>query len=84
MIQPLGRERRAVLVERCPEQSRIVLTDRDPSRIAKVIAVGPKCTEVKPGDIVCLPGIASTEPDFDFREAILIHEDDIGAKLHLA
>lgn len=86
MIQPLHDR---VLVERLPEpESTIIIPEkyRDPSRLAKVIAVGPGrwrdgefCrTSVKPGDVVHLPGIAAKIPDWDSGEQIMIQEADIG------
>jgi len=90
MIQPLHDR---VLVERIPEpEGTIVIAEkyRDPSRMAKVVAVGPGrwidgefCkTVVKPGDVVHLPGIAAKISDWDGSEGqILIQEQDIGAIL---
>jgi co-chaperonin GroES (HSP10) len=88
MIQPLHDR---VLVERIPEpEGLIVIAEkyRDPSRMAKVVAVGPGRwidgdfvrTAVKPGDVVHLPGIAAKIPDWDGSDGqILIQEGDIGA-----
>lgn len=58
----------------------IVLTDADPYRFFKVIAVGPKVEEVKVGEVVALPGIASTDPDHIISEGQFIREGDIGFK----
>lgn len=88
MIQPMHDR---VLVERIPEPEGVIVIAekfRDPSRMAKVIAVGPGKwrdgeffkTSVKPGDTVHLPGIAAKIPDWDGSNAqILIQEADIGA-----
>ena len=71
-----------VLVERLPEPPRtIYLTDAEKYRKFKVLAVGPKASEVKAGDIVVLPGIAANEPDFDTGDAMLVMEGDIGWKV---
>lgn len=86
-VQPLFDR---VLVERLPEpEGAIIIPEkyRDPSRLARVIAVGPGrwrdgefCrTSVKPGDVVHLPGIAAKIPDWDSGEQIMIQEADIGA-----
>lgn len=70
-----------VLVERLkPKQSLIILTDAEKHRKYKVLAIGPKVTDVQRGDIVVLPGIASNEPDHEDGETILIQEADIGWK----
>lgn len=55
-----------------------MLTDADPSRKFKVLAVGPKCEEIEPGDVVMLPGVASEQPDWDEQQEIMVTEDDIG------
>jgi co-chaperonin GroES (HSP10) len=78
-IQPMHDR---VLLERLPApQTRIVITDAEKHRKFKVLAVGPKCKEVKPKDVVVLPGVASDEPDHSERNMIIVREGDIGWKI---
>ena len=68
-----------LLVSRMPEPPKsIVITDADLYRYFKVIAIGPKVREVKPHDVVALPGVASAEPDHIIEEGQFIREADIG------
>jgi co-chaperonin GroES (HSP10) len=75
MIQPMGNR---ILVKRVHQNMRITLTDADKTRTAKVLAVGPKVVEVKAGDVVVLPGIASQFPDWEQKDTVLITEADVG------
>ena len=76
MIQPMHDR---LLVSRMPEPPKnIVLTDAEPFRYFKVISIGPKVREVRPHDIVALPGVASAEPDHITDEGQFIREADIG------
>ena len=71
-----------ILVERIPDLSNRYIIEpdayRSTTRLAKVLAVGPGVwrdgifckTAVKPGDIVLLPGIAATMPDWEQKETI--------------
>ncbi len=91
-IQPLHDR---VLVQRLPRpNARIILTDAEKYRKFKVLAVGPgkwvefsdgerhfQKTQVKPGDIVVLPGIAANEPDREDGEQLFVREGDIGWKV---
>jgi hypothetical protein len=71
-----------VLVQRIPTPDRlVVLTDVQTVRWGKVVRIGPKVTEVKPGDIIMLPGIAAEQPDFIEDDLILVEEGDIGFKV---
>lgn len=85
MMRPLGNR---VLVKRIkPRPSLIILTDEDPHKLARVLAVGPgkvnpktlrlTPTCVKPGDVVMIPGIALTVPDYEEGQEFLVTEDDI-------
>lgn len=85
MIQPLSNR---VLVERIkPRPKLIILTDEDPHKYARVVAVGPgkvnpktlrlTPTCVKPGEVVMIPGIALTVPDHEDGEEFWVTEDDI-------
>ena len=75
-IQPLHDR---IVIERLPAPERlIILTDAEKERKFKVIAVGPKCKEVKPGQIVILPGVASDEPDYEAGSQIFAREGDVG------
>ena len=64
----------------------ILLTDKDATRTFRVLKVGPGAwrdgefvkTVVKPGDVVILPGIAATHPDYEDKRYILAQERDIG------
>ena len=68
-----------IVLERLPAPQRlIILTDAEKERKFKVIAVGPKCKEVKPGHIVVLPGVASNEPDYEAGSRIFAREEDVG------
>ena len=68
-----------IVLERLPAPKRlIVLTDAEKERKFKVIAVGPKCKEVKPGQTVLLPGVASNEPDYEAGSRIFAREGDVG------
>jgi hypothetical protein len=79
LIQPLADR---LLVRRLDQPPcRIMLTDREPYRVFRVVAVGPQVTEVSPGELVVLPGVASTEPDHEIPEGQFIREADIGWKL---
>lgn len=83
-LQPLGNR---VLLKRIPVPPTIFITDAEESRVCLVLAVGPgkiskdgylvPC-DVQAGDIVNLPGIASTNPDFAVGDELLVTEDDIG------
>lgn len=76
MIEPLHDR---LLVKRLPEPPSLIhLTDADAYRYFKVIAVGPKVREVKAGQVVALPGVASSEPDHIIAEGQFIREGDIG------
>ena len=81
-----------ILLQRIQEPERLViLTDAEPSRKFKVLAVGPgkwdeefgerRPLDVKAGDIVVLPGIAANEPDWEAEQKILVREGDIGWKI---
>jgi chaperonin GroES len=86
-LRPLGNR---ITVQRIvPRQGLITLTDAEPYRKFKVIAVGPGKRDedgylipldVKPGDIVVLPGIAANEPDHEEGKLLFVTEDDIGWK----
>lgn len=68
-----------MLVQPVPEGSKtIILTDHITARKAMVLAVGPKVTECKVGDVVILPGIAAEDPDWQKENVMLIQEGDIG------
>ena len=90
-IQPLHDR---VLLERLPRpNSLITLTDAEKYRKFKVLKTGPGKwieegderyfypVEVKPGDIVVLPGIASDGPDDEKGTQIWVTEGDIGWKV---
>jgi co-chaperonin GroES (HSP10) len=80
MIKPL---RDVLVVERLPNPDRlIILTDAEPSRRFKVIAVGPKVTEVRVGDIVLLPGVAAEQPDLEVGKQLFVTEGDVGFKIN--
>lgn len=79
MIEPLGKDKKGVLVKRIKAQPTVILTDAPYPYKATVLAVGPKVFDVKPGDIVILPGIASQMPDWADKDEILVQEADIGA-----
>ena len=69
-----------VLLERIKQkQGLVVLTDADLVREFKVIAIGPKVTDVKVGQLVVLPGIAAEEPDRKLGGYIIVSQQDIGA-----
>ncbi len=76
MIQPMHDR---LLVSRLdgPPKS-IILTNAEPYRYFKVIAIGPKVREVRPRDVVALPGVASEEPDHVIDEGQFIREADVG------
>ena len=79
MIQPLHDR---VLLERIKDKpGRIILTDPDPIRKAKVVAIGPDVYDLEVGDIVVLPGIAADQPDHEQGKQILVQMADIGCKL---
>lgn len=76
-----------ILLEKVPEPDGvIVLTDKPETRRFRVIAVGPGVwrdgyfvkTALKPGDVVILPGIAVTHPDWQEQQYILAQESDVG------
>ena len=67
-----------IYVERIEKPTRIVLTDRDPTRFAKVLSIGPKVYDVNPGDVVLLPGIAASVPDWERKDKMFIRQADIG------
>lgn len=68
-----------ILAERLPEPPRrIILTDAEAFRYFKVIAVGPKVREVKAGQTIALPGVASDYPDHIIEQGQFIREADIG------
>jgi chaperonin GroES len=89
MMQPLAD--RVLLQRIAPKPQRIILTDAEPSRKFKVLAVGPgkwdedndcrSTLDVKAGDVVVLPGIAANEPDWEAEQQILVREADIGWKI---
>jgi len=68
-------------------ERKIILTDEPPTRLFKVLKVGPgkwvdgvfERTVCRPGHIVILPGIAATYPDYETKRYILAQEGDIGA-----
>lgn len=79
MIQPRGER---ILVERLPHpKSVIVLTDAEPSRKFKVLAIGPEVYDLEAGDVVLLPGIAAEEPDYEEGKQFLVHMNDVGCKV---
>ena len=70
-----------------PISSIITLNDEPPTRKFKVLKVGPgkwvdgyfEKTVLKPGDVVILPGVAVTHPDYETKQYLLAQESDIGA-----
>jgi hypothetical protein len=79
VVQPM---KNRLLVERIPEPDKlIILTDIQTVRWARVLAVGPKVTEVNVGEIVMLPGVAASEPDFEIGDKLFVQEGDVGFKL---
>jgi co-chaperonin GroES (HSP10) len=78
-LQPLGDR---VLVKRMVEEteSLIIIPDaaKDNSKVAEVMAVGPKAFGVKAGDVVLLPGIASKYPDWEECYMMMVTVKDIG------
>jgi co-chaperonin GroES (HSP10) len=80
-------------LERIPPPKRLIeLTDPDPLRKFKVVAIGPgvwredsngrwfEPTTLKPGQVVILPGSAAEQPDMEMgKDRILVMENDIGA-----
>lgn len=85
-VQPLD-DRLLVRQLEEPYSSCIILTDRGASTFAEVLAVGPGRRtksghriplQVKPGDVVMLPGIAASRPDWKKGDEFLIQEADIG------
>lgn len=72
-----------VLLKRlpAPQKGLIIIPDSalEIERRAQVLAVGPKCKDVKKGDIVWLPGSAAEQPDLAKDGTILVTENDIGA-----
>lgn len=77
-----------LILERIEEpEGPITLTDKPPTRRFKVLKVGPgkwvdgtfEKTIVKPGDVVILPGVAVTHPDYKQKQYILAQTSDIGA-----
>lgn len=69
-----------VILERIKgKQGLVLLTDAELVREFRVIAIGPKVTEVKAGQIVVLPGVAAEEPDRKLGGYIIVTQDDIGA-----
>lgn len=68
-----------LIIESLPAPERLVtLTDADPYRKFRVIAVGPKCKEVKAGEVVVLPGVAVTNPDYEQGKRLFVREGDVG------
>ena len=67
-----------IWVERIEKPTKVVLTDADPTKFAKVLAIGPKVYDLKPGDIVALPGIASSQPDWYDKTTMMIQQGDVG------
>lgn len=69
-----------------------MLTDREASRWFQVVACGPgkpikrgrRPMDVKPGDIVHLPGCGADSPDWIDTDHIMVTEDDIGFKVENA
>ena len=45
---------------------------------ARVLKVGPQVEDVKPGDVVGIPGVAKDYPDWERQEIFLITQGDIG------
>lgn len=71
-----------ILVRRIEESaaSLIIIPDtaRESTKLGEVVAAGPKAFDVKEGDIVLLPGIASKYPDWESCEMMLIRLADVG------
>jgi hypothetical protein len=73
---------RLILERIAPKEALIVLTDAEPGRRFRVIAIGPKVQfDIQVGDIVFLPGVASNEPDHVIGAQIFVREEDLGCKL---
>ena len=51
---------------------------KENSKIAEIMAVGPKAYGLKRGDIVLLPGIASKYPDWEQCHMMMVTVDDVG------
>lgn len=82
LIQPTGSR---VLVRRKESPSSIIITDAEKWRYVEVLAVGPNVTEVKPGQVVSMPGVGSNEPDWVFDDGtLLVQENDFGFIVHTA
>lgn len=81
-MQPLHNR---VLIERVdmPTKSRIIIPDvaKEASKIAKVLRVGHKVTDLKKGDIILVPGAAAKYPDWETEDLMLITVDDVGGIL---
>lgn len=80
MIQPM---RRGMHVRKSEIESvnGIVIPERfrQSHQACEVLAVGPKCREIKAGYTVWLPGIALTVPDHVLPDGtILVDEEDVG------
>lgn len=91
LIQPTDHRVLLRRVER--EFSTVVLTDAEASRWFQVVACGPgkklkkggrRPMDVKPGDIVHLPGCGMDYPDWVDVDHIMVTEDDIGFKVENA
>lgn len=69
-----------ILVKRIPTpgSSLILLTDEGKSHRAEIVSVGAKVTGLKPGDLVLLPGVAATYPDWEKSDYMLVREADVG------
>ena len=78
-LTPLGKR---ILVRRIEDAhpSLIVIPDsaKENSKIAEIMAVGPKAYGLKRGDIVLLPGIASKYPDWEQCHMMMVTVDDVG------
>lgn len=91
MIQPTDHRVLLRRIER--EFSSIVITDAEASHWFQVVACGPgkllkkggrRPMDVKPGDIVHLPGMGASAPDWIDSDHIMATEDDIGFKVENA
>lgn len=84
LLRPL---RNGIVAERLkPIPRLIILTDADPEDHFRVVQVGPGKrderhrlfpTVVKPGDLIRVPGIAKSLPDYEEGKLVLITEDDV-------
>lgn len=72
-----------ILVRRIDEQTTealIIIPDsaKENTKIAEVIAAGPKAFDIKEGDIVLLPGVASKYPDWEQCDMMMVELADVG------